>query len=54
MFKDPGNAQLILGAVNIVAIYFTARIEEKEMISKFGEDYIKYMWETRMFIPLVW
>jgi len=53
MLKDPGNAQLILGAVNIVAVYFTARIEEKEMISKFAEIYIQYMWKTKMFIPFI-
>jgi len=54
MLKDPDNLQLIAGAINIVAIYFTARIEEKEMIAKFGESYIQYMWETRMFIPYLW
>ncbi|MCX6335095.1 MAG: isoprenylcysteine carboxylmethyltransferase family protein [Bacteroidia bacterium] len=51
MFKDPGKLQLILGAVNLLAIYFTARIEEKEMTKKFGPDYLKYMTETKMFIP---
>jgi protein-S-isoprenylcysteine O-methyltransferase Ste14 len=51
MFKDPGKLQLILGAVNLLAIYFTARLEEKEMIKKFGPEYIQYMFETKMFIP---
>jgi len=53
MFKDPDIIQIILGCVNIIAIYFTARIEEKEMISKFGNSYIDYIKETRMFIPFV-
>ncbi|MCU0461693.1 MAG: isoprenylcysteine carboxylmethyltransferase family protein [Bacteroidales bacterium] len=53
MFKDPGKLQLILGAVNLLAIYFTARIEEKEMIKKFGPEYIQYMFETKMFIPFL-
>jgi len=51
MFKDPGKVQIICGAVNILAIYFTARLEEKEMIKKFGHGYIQYMHETKMFIP---
>ena len=54
MLKDPGDLQLIAGAINILAIYFTARVEEREMIQKFGEPYIQYMWETRMFIPYLW
>jgi len=54
MFKDTGNIQLICGAVNLIAVYFTARIEEKEMISKFGTKYLEYMSETKMFIPYVW
>jgi len=51
MFKDPGKVQIICGAVNLLAIYFTARLEEKEMINKFGLGYIQYMRETKMFIP---
>jgi protein-S-isoprenylcysteine O-methyltransferase Ste14 len=53
MIKQPGMLQLILGAVNLVAIYITARIEEKEMIARFGEEYKDYMKETRMFIPFL-
>jgi protein-S-isoprenylcysteine O-methyltransferase Ste14 len=51
MFKDTGNLQLVADAINLVAIYLTARIEEKEMIAKFGDAYIQYMGETKMFIP---
>ncbi len=51
MFKDPDKLQLIFGAINLIALYFTARIEEKEMIAKFSEEYIKYMSGTSMFIP---
>ncbi|MCX6255270.1 MAG: isoprenylcysteine carboxylmethyltransferase family protein [Bacteroidia bacterium] len=53
MLKDPGSVQLAFGVINFIAIYFTARIEEKEMISKFGEDYRVYMKETKMFIPFI-
>jgi protein-S-isoprenylcysteine O-methyltransferase Ste14 len=53
MFKNPGIAQVILGCVNLVAIYITARIEEKEMFTRFGESYNQYMGETKMFIPFI-
>jgi protein-S-isoprenylcysteine O-methyltransferase Ste14 len=53
MFKDPVNLKLIFGGVNLLAIFLTARIEEKEMISKFEGPYIDYMKETKMFIPFV-
>jgi protein-S-isoprenylcysteine O-methyltransferase Ste14 len=51
MFKDPDKIQLFLGLINLVAIFFTARIEEKEMIAKFGDEYRTYMKVTKMFIP---
>jgi protein-S-isoprenylcysteine O-methyltransferase Ste14 len=51
MFKDPDKLQLVFGLINLIALYFTAKIEEKEMIAKFGEEYIKYMSGTSMFIP---
>ena len=53
MFKDPGTLQLILGATNLIAIYFTARLEEKEMMARFGSEYVDYMKDTRMFIPFI-
>jgi protein-S-isoprenylcysteine O-methyltransferase Ste14 len=53
MLKDTGTIQLILGAVNLIAVWFTARIEENEMIARFGDDYRVYMKETKMFIPFV-
>jgi protein-S-isoprenylcysteine O-methyltransferase Ste14 len=53
MLKSPGTFQLILGGIIVVAIWFTARVEEKEMIRKFGAEYEDYMKETRMFIPFV-
>jgi protein-S-isoprenylcysteine O-methyltransferase Ste14 len=53
MLKNPSTAQLILGTINLVAVYITARIEENEMITKFGDDYLLYMTETRMFIPFI-
>jgi len=53
LLKQPGKYQLILGIVNLLAISLTARIEEYEMIVKFGDEYKNYMKETKMFIPYV-
>ena len=53
MLKDPGSVQLLLGAINLVAIWITAKIEEMEMIEKFGDEYLIYIKETKMFIPFI-
>lgn len=53
MLKNPGKSQLILGLVNIVALIITARIEEFEMIAKFGDEYRAYMKVSKMFIPFI-
>jgi len=53
MMKDPGYLQIITGSVNLLAVYFTARIEEKEMLTRFGDSYLEYMKETKMFIPFI-
>jgi protein-S-isoprenylcysteine O-methyltransferase Ste14 len=53
MLKDVRFQTIIAGAVNLVAIYLTARFEEKEMIQKFGDQYRDYLKETRMFIPFI-
>jgi protein-S-isoprenylcysteine O-methyltransferase Ste14 len=53
MLKHTGIFQVILGAVNLTAIYLTARMEEKEMIAKFGDEYRAYMNESKMFIPFL-
>ncbi len=53
MLKDPEIPQVILGAVNLTAIFITARIEEKEMSARFGDEYSQYIKETKMFIPFI-
>ena len=53
MLKDPGPLQILLGAFNLIAVYITARIEEGEMSAKFGNEYMDYMKETKMFIPFL-
>jgi protein-S-isoprenylcysteine O-methyltransferase Ste14 len=53
LLKNPGKYQLVLGIVNLLSIWFTARMEENEMIARFGQEYRDYMQETRMFIPFI-
>lgn len=53
MFTLPGIPQIILGLTNALSLYLTAIIEEKEMISRFGDQYSEYMKETKMFIPFL-
>ncbi|MEE9463447.1 MAG: isoprenylcysteine carboxylmethyltransferase family protein [Bacteroidales bacterium] len=53
MMKDLNRLSLILALVNLLALYLTARVEEKEMIKRFGQDYVEYMNGTKMFIPFM-
>jgi len=53
VLKDTGQLQIILGTINTIAVILTALVEEKEMITKFGDAYREYMKETKMFIPKV-
>lgn len=51
--KDLGIIQFLLVATNIISLTFTAKIEEKEMIKKFGSDYLNYMNNSKIFIPYI-
>jgi protein-S-isoprenylcysteine O-methyltransferase Ste14 len=53
MMKDPGAPAIILGMINLFAVWLTALTEEKEMIDRFGEPYKEYMKQTKMFIPFI-
>jgi len=53
VLKEPGKLQILLGSINLIAVYITARIEENEMIAKFGTEYKEYMRETKMFVPFL-
>jgi protein-S-isoprenylcysteine O-methyltransferase Ste14 len=45
-----GNA--ILALIDFITSYFiTARLEEKELLARFGDDYLKYMNEVPAFFP---
>jgi protein-S-isoprenylcysteine O-methyltransferase Ste14 len=51
--KDLKMPSIVLALVNLMALYVTARVEEKEMFKRFGKDYEKYMTRTKMFIPFI-
>jgi protein-S-isoprenylcysteine O-methyltransferase Ste14 len=53
MFKELQTATVILGIINGIAIYLTAKTEESEMVARFGDLYIDYMKETKMFVPFI-
>lgn len=53
MLKDPGRLQLILGSINLVSVFITATIEEREMLDKFGTAYSDYIKESKMFLPFL-
>lgn len=45
------EAVLLVSAVSVF-LYLTARAEERENLTKFGERYAEYMGRTKMFLPL--
>jgi len=49
--KQPNLTGTTLLAVTAAFLYATARVEEGEMIDKFGDSYRLYRSQTRMFIP---
>jgi len=51
--KDVSVFATVLLVVEIIFLYLTARIEEKENLVRFGESYAEYMQHTHMFIPFV-
>jgi len=51
--KKPSLPGEVLVIVNIFSMIATARVEEKEMLAKFGPAYAAYMKKTKMFIPFL-
>jgi len=52
-FKQPSLVGGICAIIDVAAIICTARQEEKEMILRFGEEYVEYIKGTKMFIPYI-
>jgi len=53
LIKNPSLLATSLFSVATVFLYATARIEEKENLLKFGQDYAVYMERSNMFIPFL-
>ncbi len=53
MLKHISSESIILTLLNIIALFETAKLEEKEMLTKFGSEYKEYMNKTKMFIPYI-
>ena len=51
--KQPTLLGGLLTVVIALALYATARVEEKENQKQFGSEYTDYMLHTKMFIPLI-
>jgi protein-S-isoprenylcysteine O-methyltransferase Ste14 len=52
-FKQPSLASGCMGVVASGFLYMTAKVEEAENITYFGEAYQEYMKRTRMFLPFL-
>ena len=53
LLKSPFSVTIGLGFMVVVFLYVAARVEEKENIAYFGEEYLNYMKKTKMFIPFI-
>lgn len=51
--KDVNWISAAMTVLITLAVFTTCKVEEKEMIAKFGEEYGMYMKKTRMWIPWV-
>lgn len=51
--KQPSLLGALMAAVITIALYATARVEERENLNNFGAEYSEYMKQTKMFIPLI-
>jgi protein-S-isoprenylcysteine O-methyltransferase Ste14 len=51
--KNPDLLLFAVASASTVFLYFTARMDEKECISYFGEEYKVYMKTTKMFVPYI-
>ncbi|MBL8430685.1 MAG: isoprenylcysteine carboxylmethyltransferase family protein [Dechloromonas sp.] len=49
--QDPSLAGAGLGGVATLALWLTARSDERECLAYFGDSYAEYMQQTRRFIP---
>jgi protein-S-isoprenylcysteine O-methyltransferase Ste14 len=53
-FKNPSALILIFAEAATIFLYLTIRVEERENLSYFGEEYRQYMKRTKRFVPWLW
>ena len=53
LVKNLGPLKIAIAVLVTIFLFLTARMEERENISFFGESYREYMKGTRMFIPYI-
>lgn len=51
--KQPDLLSVIAAVGATICYFFTAKVEEEEMVEKFGEEYKAYMKRTKLFVPFV-
>ncbi len=49
--KDINPATIFIIIISTIALFLTCKIEEREMLKKFGNDYKEYMIRTKMWLP---
>jgi protein-S-isoprenylcysteine O-methyltransferase Ste14 len=53
LFKNISVVTVMISIITFVFLILTAKVEEKENINFFGNYYLEYMKETKMFIPYI-
>ncbi len=53
LFKSPSWLDAGLALLCTAFLFATARVEERENINFFGDEYVEYMRHSKMFIPFV-
>ena len=51
--KGPGLLTTAVAVFGTAVLFTAARAEERQLIGKFGDEYLQYRRETRMFVPYV-
>jgi protein-S-isoprenylcysteine O-methyltransferase Ste14 len=51
--KNPDLLSITIAMAATICYFFTAKVEEEEMIVKFGEAYKEFIRRTKMFIPFI-
>lgn len=53
MLKSPNLEMLFIAVISTIFYCLTMRVEEKENIAYFGDQYLRYMKKTKMFLPYI-